>query len=255
MLRRTHKPPASKCAVRETPATMKFTCSTSLESSPGTSPESSPSPSLSPESSPGTSPESSPSPSLSPKSSPGTSPESSPSLSVPRPKSYAAVVKSNFPPAWLVPSDELIISRSHWNSVSAPGPYMEGRNYMAEFRVFYGIRLLTSARFGVQFIPLVIREYYGVQGCIVPIGWMPFISPVIMFAFTIAGPVDEEGKKVFYEFMLGPTLKDSRLYRHSPGFFNVHDFYTTPGPRDVVKPKEGESGFIMELFSSLGLER
>ncbi|KAJ7193114.1 hypothetical protein GGX14DRAFT_577475 [Mycena pura] len=186
-----------------------------------------------------------------------SSPEYSPSPSVPAPKSYAAVVKSNFPPAWLVPSDELVISRAHWNSVAAPENCMEGRIYMAEFGVFYGhgIHLLTSARFGVQFIPLIIREYYGIQGCIVPIGWMPFIDPVIMFAFTIAGPVNEEGKKVFYEFMLGPTLKDSRLYRHSLGFFNVHDFYTTSGPRDVVKPMEGEFKAITELYSSLGLER
>lgn len=77
---------------------------------------------------------------------------------------------------------------------------------------------------GSQIVGIIARFYYGIEGCIIPVGCIPQLSEVV-FAFILAGPCDGEGKKGFYLMVDWTDVRAGSLRRYSPGFSSVADFH------------------------------
>ncbi|KAJ6541388.1 hypothetical protein B0H19DRAFT_1268400 [Mycena capillaripes] len=104
-------------------------------------------------------------------------------------RGYALCV--NFPAAWLIPAGDNRIMRTHL--------------------------------FGVELVGLVVQFYFGITGCIIPVGgFLDWHEDVV--GFKLAGPCDFDGRKEFYMFCYSPALCETRLARYDCGFANVADF-------------------------------
>ncbi|KAJ7844949.1 hypothetical protein B0H13DRAFT_2363971 [Mycena leptocephala] len=67
-------------------------------------------------------------------------------------------------------------------------------------------RIVRTRLFGVELAGLVVRFYFGITGCIIPVGgFLDWHKDVI--AFTLAGPCDSDGRREFYMFCPEPLLK------------------------------------------------
>ncbi|KAJ6510759.1 hypothetical protein C8R45DRAFT_1068699 [Mycena sanguinolenta] len=79
-----------------------------------------------------------------------------------------------------------------------------------------------------------IPGQYVIDGCIIPVAWMPEHSAET-FVFTTAGPCDADGKKDFYLFNYAQPLSRNTLYRFRVAFSSVADFHRTRSADDLVR--------------------
>ncbi|KAJ7470910.1 hypothetical protein FB451DRAFT_1559439 [Mycena latifolia] len=111
-----------------------------------------------------------------------------------------------FPAAWLEPDDEkYVIDRAHWNTEPAPAHQPLMLRACVQWNEFYGTRdLIGRKSYGVELGALIVRLYFGVIGCIVPVSCFPqFDNDVLVFTLAEA----------------------TKLLRYSPGFSSVADFH------------------------------
>ncbi|KAJ6510793.1 hypothetical protein C8R45DRAFT_1161769 [Mycena sanguinolenta] len=138
-----------------------------------------------------------------------------------------------FPVAWLTPSDKYVIDISHWNKESPP----EDAEQVAEFSVrwnrFGCTHFLTQRKYGVEIIGLIIRLYFDLPGCIIPVAYVPDL-PEETFIFTIAGECNADNKKDFYLFHYDEPLSRNSLQRLEPAFSSIPDFYRNCSPDQLV---------------------
>ncbi|KAJ7658080.1 hypothetical protein B0H17DRAFT_1185704 [Mycena rosella] len=120
---------------------------------------------------------------------------------------------------------------------------------------FSGTYLLLGFKaYGVEIGALILRLYFGVVGCIVPIVCAPEFDNDI-FVFTLAGPCDTDGKKEFYIMMHDQYLKATQLLRCSPGFSSVVNFHLHRPPADdwtPVLPVDGGEEATVSAFLKCG---
>ncbi|KAJ7902262.1 hypothetical protein B0H13DRAFT_2663806 [Mycena leptocephala] len=97
-------------------------------------------------------------------------------------KTVRANLPLNFPAAWLIPADDKHVIDSG--------------------------RIVRTHLFGVELAGLVVRFYFGITGCIIPVdGFLDWHKDV-----TLAGPCDSDGRKEFYMFCYSPALFSSMTF-------------------------------------------
>ncbi|KAJ7675481.1 hypothetical protein B0H17DRAFT_1207667 [Mycena rosella] len=130
----------------------------------------------------------------------------------------------DFPAAWLTPApDKYAIDRVYWNTAGPPEHHTRTAHYSVKWKKFSRSNLLSDTD-GVEVAGILLRFYYGIRGCIIPLGFIPEVD-IDAIAFTLAGPCDAEGKKDFYFLAHTPLLEDTVLRHFSPGFPSVADFH------------------------------
>ncbi|KAF7340881.1 hypothetical protein MSAN_02117600 [Mycena sanguinolenta] len=141
---------------------------------------------------------------------------------------------ATFPVAWLTPSDKYVIDRAHWNKEPAPKDAPQDTDFSVEWNMFCFAPFLMPWVYGVEIAGLIIRRYFGLPGCIIPVAHI-YGHPQETFVFTIAGPCDNHGKKDFYIFNYdeGP-LSGNSLHRLRPAFSSVTDFHYNRRPDQLV---------------------
>ncbi|KAJ7276977.1 hypothetical protein C8J57DRAFT_1310879, partial [Mycena rebaudengoi] len=149
-----------------------------------------------------------------------------------------------FPAAWLAPADDqYVIDRVHWNTDPAPDNEPPEGRFSMSWKNFPGTwRLLGRQRHGVEIAGLILRFYYGIVGCIIPVGRCIYSCDKDVFAFTLTGPVDTHHKKEFYILIHEFGLWETRLLRCSLGFSSVVDFHLNRAGMEkwvLVTPVEG----------------
>ncbi|KAJ7279969.1 hypothetical protein C8J57DRAFT_1501424 [Mycena rebaudengoi] len=121
---------------------------------------------------------------------------------------------------------QYVIYRVHWNMYLAPEDEpLEGRFSMSWYNYPATSRLLSRRSYGVEIAGLILRFYYGIVGCIIPVGRCIYSSDEDVFAFTLAGPCDADRKKEFYVLVHDIGWWETRLVRSSPGFSSVTDYH------------------------------
>jgi len=146
-----------------------------------------------------------------------------------------AKAQTFFPAAWrsLEPSSTVyVIDRAYWNAEPAPDKDFP---MTVKWDEFSGTRRLLSRQdYGVEIGALIVRYYFGIEGCIVPIACCPYSDDAI-FAFTLVAPPDANNKKEFYVLYHDRCLQSTKLTRCNPGFSNVADFYRNEVPAGAWK--------------------
>ncbi|KAJ7918680.1 hypothetical protein B0H13DRAFT_2435218 [Mycena leptocephala] len=109
---------------------------------------------------------------------------------------------------------------------------------------------------------LILRLYFGIAGCIVPIIYVEAFDPNII-TFTLAGPYDADGKEMY---LLDHTamVDEVKLYRYSCGYSSVAEFHARPkrafasgdksrwqihGPLPLVFPTLKMGDMVVKLVS------
>ncbi|KAJ7686177.1 hypothetical protein B0H17DRAFT_1332887 [Mycena rosella] len=158
-----------------------------------------------------------------------------------------------FPAAWLKRADENhVIERVHWNTVPEPECNQLHAHYSVNWNEFYNIYLFCPQRYGIEVGGLIVRHYFGVKGCIIPVGFIPQIAEC-MFAFTLAGPCTPDGRKEFYLLFYETGLETVSLRRYSPGFSSVEAFHLHYSTKHTaVAPVIGNEEMVA-MFQSFGV--
>ncbi|KAF8215024.1 hypothetical protein K438DRAFT_768856 [Mycena galopus ATCC 62051] len=127
-----------------------------------------------------------------------------------------------FPAAWLEPiHDQFVMELPQWNHESPPADALEAEDFIVNWSQSCSAPCFKS---GAAIGPTIVRLYFGLMGCIIPIADF-LIAETPTMIFTIAGPVDAEGKKDFYVYVHNhSTLSAIQLYRLPP-FPSVAEFY------------------------------
>ncbi|KAJ7094319.1 hypothetical protein C8R44DRAFT_989699 [Mycena epipterygia] len=161
-----------------------------------------------------------------------------------------------FPAAWLTPMDEkYVIDRAHWNTEGVPNPEMIYPHFSVLWDKYPGIRLLRSKEYPAEISSLLVRLYFGLVGCIIPVGWLTEVEPKILL-FTLAGPCDKDGKKEFFVLVHDMMLHEASLSRYSPGFSSVADWLSKCGKMAVppsIEPVAGGEESVVAEYVRLGL--
>ncbi|KAJ7275505.1 hypothetical protein B0H12DRAFT_264154 [Mycena haematopus] len=77
-----------------------------------------------------------------------------------------------FPEQWLVPADQTkVISPVHWNREPLPAAVAEESHFSVAWGRFYGTNLLRTLNYDVEPFALIMRLYFGLQGCIIPVAF------------------------------------------------------------------------------------
>ncbi|KAJ7472877.1 hypothetical protein B0H11DRAFT_1919078 [Mycena galericulata] len=161
-----------------------------------------------------------------------------------------------FPAAWFSRADDTyIIDNAHWNTEAAPAHEQLRGHYSVDWPLFYGLYLLNRAAYQIEIAGLVVRHYFGIQGCIIPVGFIPQIAAEI-FAFTLAGPCDADGRKEFYFLFFESCLPTAKLWQYSPGFRSVAAFHVHHNSIKAtsVPLVEGGEEEVKALFVKCGIE-
>ncbi|KAJ7120236.1 hypothetical protein C8R44DRAFT_737064 [Mycena epipterygia] len=160
-----------------------------------------------------------------------------------------------FPAAWFAHADdEYVIDRAHWNTEATPAHKQLKAHYSVNWNKFCGAYLLRRRAYDIEIAGLVVRHYFGVLGCIIPVGFIPEIVSSI-FAFTLAGPCDSDGRMEFYILSYETGWDTAFLQRYSPGFSNVAAFHLHCASikSTAVPPVEGGEREIVALFEKFGV--
>ncbi|KAJ6541975.1 hypothetical protein DFH09DRAFT_1282686 [Mycena vulgaris] len=153
-------------------------------------------------------------------------------LSVPEGKITLESPKG-FPDVWLTRDDE---------------KYPPEKYLSVDWDDFYGVNLLVPLEeYGVEIGAIIVRFYFGITGCIIPIVCLPEFDELI-FIFTTAGPCDADGKKQFYFLTYDPCLEATRLLEIGRGFSSVADLYSNikPGSKRVQPVAGGAEAVRLE---------
>ncbi|KAJ7220741.1 hypothetical protein GGX14DRAFT_675845 [Mycena pura] len=147
-----------------------------------------------------------------------------PQVSVPTNISLQACIalpSEGFPAAWLLPYDDQVIAKAQWNHEAPPADAPYGDDFSVDWP-HSGLFTLSSRGYSIGLT--IVRHYFGLVGCIIPIASIPTLGESTMI-FTIAGPADAAGKKQFYVYFHdSPDLGATRIYRLRP-FASVVDFF------------------------------
>ncbi|KAJ6572098.1 hypothetical protein B0H19DRAFT_1256009 [Mycena capillaripes] len=120
--------------------------------------------------------------------------------------------------------ERYVIDRAHWNTEGPVDP-ANSLHFSVEWDLFSAMYLLRPNAYGVEIGSLIVRCYYGIIGCIIPVGCV-LGAQGDMFGFMLAGPPDAKGRKEFYVLHHEPeNLDRTWLSRFSPGFVSVSEFH------------------------------
>ncbi|KAJ7016052.1 hypothetical protein C8F04DRAFT_1097326 [Mycena alexandri] len=109
------------------------------------------------------------------------------------------VLLTGFPACWLEPSADVYIPKSQWNRLPGGNNPREW-SFCVDWDPWTGNDyLLPSTRKPTRsLIHIFLKEYFGIDECIIPIAFFTDDPRKIKLVFTIAGPVDQDGSKPFY---------------------------------------------------------
>ncbi|KAJ7442395.1 hypothetical protein B0H11DRAFT_2094479 [Mycena galericulata] len=156
-----------------------------------------------------------------------------------------------FPAAWLIRTDDkYVIDPADWNRDS--GPPIDSQ-LSVDWEGYYGAHILTRVDFGVEIGGVIVRHYFGVEGCIVPVGCLPGADESIV-AFTTAGPCDDDGRKKFYIIVHFAPFEGTSLYCYTSGFRSLADFHQNRGAMKSTKlsPVPGGEEVVLDKFVDCG---
>ncbi|KAF7349459.1 hypothetical protein MSAN_01736000 [Mycena sanguinolenta] len=178
----------------------------------------------------------------------------------PEPQDFVATSESQstgFPDAWLTPMPErYVIDTTYWNKEPAlkTDPPRQ-TNFSVEWNRFYGTNFLTREMFGLEVIGIVIRRYFDIPGCIIPIAFIDG-HPMDTFVFTIAGPCTD-GKKKIYLFTHDSPLSENYLYSFGTPFCSVAEFHLNRTPDQLVRitPRLDREAETYEALVDCGFQR
>ncbi|KAJ7141867.1 hypothetical protein C8R43DRAFT_954524 [Mycena crocata] len=164
-------------------------------------------------------------------------------------------IPKGFRAAWLKSANEtFVIDRSEWNTEPVPARQAVKARMSVKWDDFSGGRFLDRRCYGVEIAGVIIRHCFGIVGCIVPVACSPEFDSVV-FAFTLAGPCDEKGRKEFYIASQNPSLEANKLLRCSPGYSSVADFHLNRMPASnwvPVAPLAGGKEAAKDEFYKCG---
>ncbi|KAJ7220738.1 hypothetical protein GGX14DRAFT_559529 [Mycena pura] len=157
-----------------------------------------------------------------------------------------------FPDAWLLPSDDQVITKAQWNHEEPPADAPYGDEFTVDWPHSNSAGLFTPSSRGV-IGPTIVRHYFGLVGCIIPIASIPMLGETPAMIFTIAGPADAEGKKQFYVYFHNSLdLSATKIYRLSR-FATVADFFRNSEPWKVcVPPVSGGEDMAKQELNKFG---
>jgi hypothetical protein len=158
---------------------------------------------------------------------------------------------------WLTPADEkFVIDRADWNSEPVPENLRLKAHFSVVWHLFFGTYLLLDRKHGVEIAGLIMRLYFNVSGCIVPVGCIPEAADHAIIAFTLAGPCDAEGRKEFYFLVYSQSLDHTSLSRYSPGFSSIADFHVNRSKMKPIHvyPVSGGKEALVEQYEKLEIE-
>ncbi|KAJ6599742.1 hypothetical protein DFH09DRAFT_1355838 [Mycena vulgaris] len=155
--------------------------------------------------------------------------------------------------AWLERADEkYVIDRAHWNTMPEPEDKQLYAHYSVNWSEFYNIYLFLRKRCDIEIGGLVVRHYFGVVGYIIPAGFIPQVAECI-FAFTLAGPCDPDGRKEFYVIFYETGLDTTSLQHYSPGFSSVQAFHLHYSTKHTAVTPVGGKREIIAMFQKFGV--
>ncbi|KAJ7162508.1 hypothetical protein C8R46DRAFT_1104873 [Mycena filopes] len=154
-----------------------------------------------------------------------------------------------FPTTWTsqVASNTYVIDKAHWNSDPPPSsrPGNEehiSRRFGVDWEHFDGNDLCSPDPGAIpEMAGVALHVYYGIKKCIVPIAYFKDLNASV-YAFTVVGPCDDDGKKEFY-FISGTPATDTILKRYKQPFSSVQDFYENSHRVGVEQLTPVEGGF------------
>jgi hypothetical protein len=114
--------------------------------------------------------------------------------------------------------------------------------------------LLPQATLGGALLAgLILRLYFGITGCIIPIIYVEAFEPNVI-TFTLAGPYDADGKKEMYLLAHTGEVDEVKLYRYSCGYSSIAEFYARPKVHLIpIAPVHGGKKALMAEYKKIGL--
>jgi len=161
-----------------------------------------------------------------------------------------------FPTAWLRPQDnDYVIDRIHWNTEPAPDDHPQ-THFSVDWGDYFGTRYLTHWAYGVEIAGLIMRLYFGIDHCTIPVACLPY-HDVPVFVFTLAGPCSADGKKGFYLHVYDSLLEANMLVRLRPAFSSVADFHLNrkAGEREPVAAVAGGAEATRAALTECGFHK
>ncbi|KAJ7112568.1 hypothetical protein C8R44DRAFT_797578 [Mycena epipterygia] len=178
----------------------------------------------------------------------GPQPTPTPNSDLSAPSQQSAKSESNSPDAWLLPlPDQYVIDEDLWNKEAAPVHLRTKFYHSVRWTAWHGrfyLRSMTNAPRG----GLLLRGYFGIEGCIIPIACVIDLDTHDTVVFTLAGPNEPGGTRRFY-FMKYPSdsslqdFSDAHLAYFPANFSSVCDFHTNWANTPLIwlEPVEGGS--------------
>jgi hypothetical protein len=163
-----------------------------------------------------------------------------------------------FLPAWLTRADKkYAIDCGKWNTETASERMRLIAHFSVEWRLFSGGSVLYNSAFGVEVTGLIMRIYFGVVGCIIPVGYVPGVEMVLL-AFMLAGPPDADGRKAFYVLLYDSrSLAQTCLGIHTPGFSSITEFHATQNHPTMkptaIEPVIGGEKALLDEYKARGV--
>ncbi|KAJ6609529.1 hypothetical protein B0H10DRAFT_2063774 [Mycena sp. CBHHK59/15] len=139
------------------------------------------------------------------------------------------VVRKGFPDAWMTPQAQNaeVIHITLWN--------FEAPHQKNDFNVHWEVewftwggwpRLLIRESKSRSLFGILLREYFGLQGCVIPVAAFLGDSLQSWLVFTLAGP---ETEKEFYLVLYGEVLDGCTLSKFNKSFPSIDDFFRNGG--------------------------
>ncbi|KAF7341170.1 hypothetical protein MVEN_01851900 [Mycena venus] len=137
---------------------------------------------------------------------------------------FLPLPSQGFPTAWLVSCDNQVFTNAQWNHEAPPADAPEGDEFTVDWSTSNSAPYFSLTANGLAVGPTIIRFYFGLPGCVIPIASVPMFGETPAMVFTIAGPA-KEGTKPFYVYLHNPQkLSASELYCLR-SFSSVADFF------------------------------
>ncbi|KAJ7148149.1 hypothetical protein C8R43DRAFT_952754 [Mycena crocata] len=162
-----------------------------------------------------------------------------PKLETPQKENIGALTSQPFPSVWLTASDDPVIAEAQWGQLES-NHFDIPKNWLAATALRN--KPSTKGEHRPAQLSVVLRFYFGLQGCILPIGfWVG--SQAKMLAFMIAGPCDSEGKKPAYFIDFHPgSIEQDILQQFPMRFSSISDFHS--GATELLMKRGYDSEMI-----------
>ncbi|KAJ7135726.1 hypothetical protein C8R44DRAFT_848592 [Mycena epipterygia] len=159
---------------------------------------------------------------------------------------------TGFPPSWLEPSCDVYLPMSQWNYTPGDNNSREWA-YRVDWDTWTGHAYLIpySRNPKRSYIHIFLKEYFGLDVCIIPVAFFRDDIRRIKLVFTAAGPIDANDSKRFYcvvypDYFNHPEGLDDGPWLWSLGTFSsVSDCYKANDFQAILPRSDGRQRLEM----------